>query len=730
MKNESDDDTGSSSDSSVENYLKPAHEIKLDSSFFKFEKIDNEQNSEKNKSSLKVNRLSDSESSESENEIKHEIPVEEDEKTFETLENYHKKIEEARLAVENYKNKKMKQEKTDIKKLLSVGETKVVNTEESGFMSESSDEEMDWEDVESKKALSQATKKIPKEGVQITVEIPTLIRKKKQKDDYFMQVKRRMNRIKKENQVYMHKVHLLCWIAHGNYVNTTLNSEKLLGVSLSLIPSENCYPPERADLSYLEQITSWYRKIIKVVEKTSDRVPTISLERILQTQFSKKVANSNKNFVLMFICILRALGLQCRLILSLRCLPLKPPASELCSLSTKNNENEASTSSKNDNKKLTDKNKVSKSYSKDKHNSTSKEDKNVINEKKAALGAKKENNIDQEKTNKSSKEKLNERDNKKKSSKTKHENKKLEENALKIDDNKVKSIVETKSEKEDSKDKKSNRKCTRIDNCKEKNKECDSKKVDIKENQEKAKRQTAEKRNENSNIKKDEDKSTEKENTKRNLRRKAAEKIENKEKNKSDPKTRKSTSEKETKSRQSLKLANKVKYNSDDEFKPDRRSSSSSPIKKNAPKNDVRNDIINLLKGDMLQQKQVEKQKLVRRKKVKNDSDSDSDCMPEPEKKPRKNDSGDEFARKSTTKVKQRIKPRSEINKIVFSSEDEDDSKNEKEKSGNDVWIEVFLEAEEKWISVDVIKGQVHCVSELHVSLFYISLFVFYDLSN
>lgn len=45
-----------------------------------------------------------------------------------------------------------------------------------------------------------------------------------------------------------------------------------------------------------------------------------------------------------------------------------------------------------------------------------------------------------------------------------------------------------------------------------------------------------------------------------------------------------------------------------------------------------------------------------------------------------------------------------------------------KKKVGNDFWVEVFVEMEEKWISVDVINGKVHCVELLHVSHFLILL--------
>jgi len=38
-----------------------------------------------------------------------------------------------------------------------------------------------------------------------------------------------------------------------------------------------------------------------------------------------------------------------------------------------------------------------------------------------------------------------------------------------------------------------------------------------------------------------------------------------------------------------------------------------------------------------------------------------------------------------------------------------------KNRAGNDFWAEVFVEMEEKWISVDVLNGKVHCVEHLNV---------------
>lgn len=53
----------------------------------------------------------------------------------------------------------------------------------------------------------------------------------------------------------------------------------------------------------------------------------------------------------------------------------------------------------------------------------------------------------------------------------------------------------------------------------------------------------------------------------------------------------------------------------------------------------------------------------------------------------------------------------------VLSSDDDQPTDGAK-KRGVDVWCEVYAEEEEQWISVDVVKAQVHCSREIYVSNF------------
>ncbi|XP_067000076.2 DNA repair protein complementing XP-C cells homolog [Anabrus simplex] len=231
-------------------------------------------------------------------------------------------------------------DKMDVAQLLAHGETQRKESTETSVshLSESDDDVSDWEEVGGADTLGGKEHSIPEKGVEVTLKVPELFNKRRKKRfDMEAHLKRKLNRRRREIQVLVHKVHLLCWIAHGGYVNSVLNSEVLMGVCLSLIPSQHCYPPDRADLSYLEQIAKWFNKTIYVEKSNSPdkKKESLPLQLSLQKQLATKVANSERDLVLLFICLLRSLGLSARLVISLQPLPLKPPADELCSLSSK-----------------------------------------------------------------------------------------------------------------------------------------------------------------------------------------------------------------------------------------------------------------------------------------------------------------------------------------------------------------------------------------------------------
>ncbi|KAM3968286.1 DNA repair protein complementing XP-C cells homolog [Aphomia sociella] len=257
---------------------------------------------------------------------------------FFELEQHTKKLEETKTSIMNYTAKLDKENESNIKDLLALGEEVVPTTSpfkkklKSRRTKEDSDSDLeDWEEVKENKA-------IPQQGLQLIVDIPGAVCRKSKQIDVEMMMKRKMNRVKKEYQVYMHKVHVLCWLGHGNYVSRVLNDQEVMAAALKMVPGKECYPGERVDMKYVEQITTWYKdklllKQDKYEEKFRPKAPP--LKEILLEQMKRRVVTTKKYMVFIFVSMLRALGLQCRVMFNFVTLPIKPPSSELCSLSTK-----------------------------------------------------------------------------------------------------------------------------------------------------------------------------------------------------------------------------------------------------------------------------------------------------------------------------------------------------------------------------------------------------------
>nr|XP_023026811.1 DNA repair protein complementing XP-C cells homolog [Leptinotarsa decemlineata] len=762
-------DDSSSSESDIENYLQRVDKIDFSSSFFnsrketetEFEKI------EKNMFSG-VNILNDSSDSDLEDvkensanetglvakETEAPVQVEESKLNFQQLAEYTRKIEEAKKQVEEYNaKKKLKEANIDISSLLAKGELKQITLEnikeEDLHPSDFESSEDDWEEVKVKDRPENKVSQASKTGLEITVgEMPDHCKKKKGVD-LLSAMKRRLNRIRKENQIYVHKVHLLCWIAHGNFLNSTINNTHILGLALSLLPSDKCYPSDRIDLGYLEQIVQWYKKNIKIHEKPLQK--DLTLLNSLQLQINKKEAFDKKMYVLIFVAIMRALGIQCRLVLSFQVEPLRPPASELHSLS----------------KEVVDK-------------------KNLSTKKGISKNTTKSDNTKEISKYDSSSEVQNK--NMKPSTSVK-----LEVN-VKKEESKENQMEKTSTNQEDSKNNKQIRsvvRSTRISNSKSTLKKEESAK---KEGQEKIDSPTINKAKKSSRCVMSNSSKTgahEKSNLptisetkkasrgtmpnvpkvitrsrsnpdskgnslskKRNMRNPpqldgvndSSDELDNiwqldghsddkkpkkiiKSKTLDNGKLELSKSTCKLRKRASCSNTNDMKEESSgDEFlaKPQKKSKTPnfsklhSNVSSVKPKQqlDVRNDVINLIKGRISEQKHIDRSKMVKKRKNKYEqSSSDSDYFPEPLKKKHHDSDSDLEYFVPKTKVKKRVSVKRDRPGAKIVSDDSDlDESGKNKKKGVNVWVEVFLEAEEKWITADVVKGQVHCVRELYVS--------------
>lgn len=217
----------------------------------------------------------------------------------------------------------------DVAKMLSVGEGVHLGT----ILN-------DAETPEKEKLKRDDNYTIP-DMVEISVKLPNEMKCKKGQDMQNV-LRRRMNTICKETQVLIHKVHLLSWISYGNRLNNILNSPEVMGSALSLVPSEKAYPPKQCDLNYLENYIKWFSKKIKIVSKTDPlcKITAISLVE----QFASCEAKTRYEMIVMFISMLRSLGLNVRFVINLNVVSIKPTSEQLLGPVTEEDHMKPSTS--------------------------------------------------------------------------------------------------------------------------------------------------------------------------------------------------------------------------------------------------------------------------------------------------------------------------------------------------------------------------------------------------
>lgn len=155
-------------------------------------------------------------------------------------------------------------------------------------------------------------------------------------------LKRRLNRDIREKQVFMHKCSFLGWMAHGHHVNRTINNSELMKMCLQHLPSKNAYPDGKTELKYFVSFTKWFHSAFEITSKQmycSFRPMPPKLTS-LALQIQRKRVISKHDFVLIFATMLRAIGIQCRIVINIPVIPLKPPQSELLVITKKENGDE------------------------------------------------------------------------------------------------------------------------------------------------------------------------------------------------------------------------------------------------------------------------------------------------------------------------------------------------------------------------------------------------------
>ncbi|EOA97369.1 DNA-repair protein complementing XP-C cells, partial [Anas platyrhynchos] len=168
---------------------------------------------------------------------------------------------------------------------------------------------------------------LPSNPVEIEIETPEQRKKRerreKRKSEFETYLRRMMKRFSKEVREDTHKVHLLCLLANGFYRNRICSQPDLHAIGLSIIPTRfTKVSAGQVDVLYLSNFVKWFIGTFTVNDELSIEKGE-PLQSTLERRFAIYAARDDEELVHIFLIILRALQLLCRLVLSLQPVPLK-----------------------------------------------------------------------------------------------------------------------------------------------------------------------------------------------------------------------------------------------------------------------------------------------------------------------------------------------------------------------------------------------------------------------
>ncbi|XP_052891948.1 DNA repair protein complementing XP-C cells homolog [Anopheles moucheti] len=290
-----------------------------------------------------IGKLSDS--SEDENDLEQNVEkdargarklitkINETSQAYVNFQDFTKTLEKAKNHLESVSKTQQLNNSSDVSQLLAMGELgsnaalKTVpprGTKARKATKKQQESDSDWEEVE--EATQPSTSRTDGQGtVQITLKSEVAPQKKKKctEIDVEAYITRMINREKRDAQLVLHKVTIIMGIAHGNLTNAVLNSPALLGIGNALIPSERCYPKGCTNVQYFQQIMQYYREIVDLKDRRVfvNRWKKLTQEKSLRLQLLSQMANCKRDYVLLFIILLRSIGIQCRMVTSLQVVP-------------------------------------------------------------------------------------------------------------------------------------------------------------------------------------------------------------------------------------------------------------------------------------------------------------------------------------------------------------------------------------------------------------------------
>ncbi|XP_071082205.1 DNA repair protein complementing XP-C cells-like [Haliotis cracherodii] len=203
------------------------------------------------------------------------------------------------------------------------------STEDEDDDDDEEEDSEDWEEVEDHKG-SQLISRIPTEPVEITLEAPDVMRKKrkKKKFDWLGYIQRTMRRFQKDVRINMHKVHLLCLLAHGFRQSNICNADTLEAQAISVIPARFTHGAASCSFEGLRQIVKWFREEFPLQAKSQyfdgdENNAGLINQAQLEAAISTRQICDGRILAVIFIIILRTLGFDVRLMMSLQPMGIK-----------------------------------------------------------------------------------------------------------------------------------------------------------------------------------------------------------------------------------------------------------------------------------------------------------------------------------------------------------------------------------------------------------------------
>ncbi|KAH9490965.1 hypothetical protein Btru_032358 [Bulinus truncatus] len=188
-----------------------------------------------------------------------------------------------------------------------------------------SEEMSEWEEVQNH-SIPDEKSQLPDKPVEITLEMPDILKHKKRKKktfDWKAYLVRRVKRFKKDVAIDMHKAHLLCLLSLGLQQNQSVNDPTVMALALSHLPSQLTVRSKASLETYIENLLLWYKKKFPL-EKLS-HCSDLKLVHVsaLIDHLSEELITDARVWILIFIVLLRSVGLFVRLIFSFQPMPFK-----------------------------------------------------------------------------------------------------------------------------------------------------------------------------------------------------------------------------------------------------------------------------------------------------------------------------------------------------------------------------------------------------------------------